>query len=96
MYVGRSTRIKRFKNEFLEVSMSKYSKLGRVAKCGSPDSKYMSRPNALEDDINAKIREHEAFKSLVRHLVIREPAKMELRYRDLIDVAMEIKQEFKL
>lgn len=76
--------------------MSRYSKLGRVAKCGSPDSKYMSRPNALEEDVNAKIREHEAFKSLVRHMVIREPAKIELRYRDLIDVALELKQEFKL
>lgn len=76
--------------------MSKYSKLGRVAKCGSADSKYMSKPNALEEDINAKRSEREAFKSLVRHLVIREPAKMDLRYRDLIDVAVELKQEFKL
>lgn len=76
--------------------MSKYSKLGRVAKCGSSDSKYMSKANALDEDIQAKRSEHEAFKSLVRHLVIREPAKMDLRYRDLIDVAMELKQEFKL
>lgn len=76
--------------------MSKYSKLGRVAKCGSADSKYMSKPNALEEDINAKIREREAFKSLVRHMVIREPAKIDLRYKDLIDVARELKQEFKL
>lgn len=76
--------------------MSKYSKLGRVAKCGSADSKYMSKANALEEDINAKIREREAFKSLVRHMVIREPAKIDLRYKDLIDVARELKQEFKL
>lgn len=76
--------------------MSRYSKVGRVAKCGSADSKYMGKPNALEEDINAKRSEREAFKSLVRHLVIREPAKMDLRYRDLIDVAVELKQEFKL
>ena len=76
--------------------MSKYSKFGRVAKCGSTDSKYMSKANALDEDVNAKRSEHEAFKSLVRHLVIREPAKMDLRYKDLLDVARELKQEFKL
>lgn len=76
--------------------MSRYAKVGRVAKCGSPDSKYMSRTNSLDEDVNAKRCEHEAFKELVRHLVIMDPSKMDLRYKDLIDVAMELKQEFKL
>ncbi|MBP3887636.1 MAG: hypothetical protein J6F30_08285 [Cellulosilyticum sp.] len=76
--------------------MSKYSKLGRVAKCGSADSKYMSKANTLDEDIEAKRNEHEVFKSLVRHLVISEPAKMDLRFKDLLDVARELKQEFNL
>ena len=76
--------------------MSRYSKLGRVAKCGSPDSKYMSNANTLDKDVQAKEIEHRTFKELVRHLVLQDPSKMDLRFRDLIDVAREIKQEFNL
>ena len=76
--------------------MSKYSKLGRVAKCGSPDSKYMSNPNGLDEDVNAKQIEYEAFREQIRLLVTKEPGKVEVRYRDLIKVALEIKQEFNL
>lgn len=76
--------------------MSKYSKFGRVAKCGSADSKYMNKSNTLDDDIKAHMSESDAFKSLVKHLVIREPSKMDLRYKDLINVAIEIKKEFNL
>lgn len=76
--------------------MSRYSKLGRVAKCGSADSKYMSKANTLEDDVKVHMSESDAFKSLVKHLVIREPGKMDLRYKDLIDIAMELKREFNL
>ena len=76
--------------------MSKYSKFGRVAKCGSPDSKYMGRANALDEDVKAKLREREEFKKQLRHLVLLDPSKMDLRYKDLLEVAIELKQEFKL
>lgn len=76
--------------------MSKYSKLGRAAKCGSPDSQYMSGLNTLEQDLMQKEIEHRTFKELVRHLVLMDPSKMDLRFRDLIDVAKELKQEFDL
>ena len=76
--------------------MSKYSKLGRVAKCGSADSKYMSNTNKLEQDLAEKEIEHRTFKDLVRHLVLLDPSKMDLRFKDLLDVARELKQEFDL
>lgn len=76
--------------------MSKYSKLGRVAKCGSPDSKYMSGLNTLEQDLAKKEIEHRTFKEMIRHLVVMDPSKMDLRFKDLLDVARELKQEFNL
>lgn len=76
--------------------MSKYSKLGRVAKCGSPDSKYMSNPNGLDEDVNAKQIEYEKFRMQVRRLVTKEPGKVDVRYKELITVALELKQEFNL
>lgn len=63
---------------------------------GNPDSKYTYRLDQLEKDLKAKAIEHRTFKELVRHLVIMDPSKMDLRYKDLIDVAMELKQEFNL
>ena len=63
---------------------------------GNPDSKYTYCPEQLEKDLQAKENERNTFKDLVRHLVLLDPSKMDLRFRDLLDIAKEIKQEFNL
>ena len=63
---------------------------------GNHSSKYALNPEQLEKDIQQKQDERNHFKDLVRHLVLLDPSKMDLRYKDLLDVARELKQEFKL
>ena len=63
---------------------------------GNHSSKYALNPEQLEKDIQDKEDDRNAFKDLVRHLVLLDPSKMDLRFRDLLDVAKEIKQEFNL
>ena len=63
---------------------------------GNHSSKYALNPEQLEKDLQQKQDERNHFKDLVRHLVLLDPSKMDLRYRDLLDVARELKQEFKL
>lgn len=63
---------------------------------GNHSSKYALNPEQLEKDLQQKQEERNYFKDLVRHLVLLDPSKMDLRYKDLIEVAMEIKQEFRL
>ena len=76
--------------------MSKYSKIGKLAKCGSHDSKYMSRPNGLDIDIHNKKLEHDACKQAIRDIILSDPSKMELRYHDAIEALIEIKEEYGL
>ena len=63
---------------------------------GNHSSKYALNPDKLEEDLNKTEDDRNAFKDLVRHLVLLDPSKMDLRFRDLMDVAREIKQEFNL
>lgn len=63
---------------------------------GNHSSKYALNPEQLDKDLQEKADERNAFKELVRHLVLTDPSKMDLRFRDLLDVAKDIKQEFNL
>ena len=63
---------------------------------GNHSSKYALNPEQLEKDLQAKENERNTFKDLVRHLVLLDPSKMDLRYRDLISLLYELKQEFNL
>ena len=63
---------------------------------GNHSSKYALNPEQLEKDIQEKEDDRNAFKDLVRHLVLLDPSKMDLRFRDMLDVAKDIKQEFNL
>ncbi|MBE6070034.1 MAG: hypothetical protein E7211_20450 [Clostridium lundense] len=63
---------------------------------GNHSSKYALNPEQLEEDLQQKENDRNAFKDLVRHLVLLDPSKLDLRFRNLIDVAREIKQEFNL
>ena len=63
---------------------------------GNHSSKYALNPEQLEKDLQEKENERNTFKDLVRHLVLLDPSKMDLRYRDLISLLCELKQEYKL
>ena len=63
---------------------------------GNHSSKYALNPEQLEKDLQEKENERNSFKDLVRHLVLLDPSKMDLRFRDLMDIARELKQEFNL
>ena len=63
---------------------------------GNHSSKYALNPEQLEKDLREKENERNSFKDLVRDLVLLDPSKMDLRYRDLISLMTELKNEYKL
>lgn len=63
---------------------------------GNPDSKYAYSPEKLDRDIADKQHEHKVFKDMIRHLVLMDPSKIELRYQDVVEAMIEIKKEFNL
>lgn len=63
---------------------------------GNHSSKYALNPEQLEKDLQEKENERNGFKDLVRHLVLLDPSKMDLRFRDLMSLLYELKQEFNL
>ena len=63
---------------------------------GNHSSKYALNHEQLEQDLQQKENERNAFKDLVRHLVLLDPSKMDLRFRDLMDLARELKKEYGL
>lgn len=73
--------------------MSKYSKLGKVAKAGAVDSKYFSNVDKFEDDINYKLDATKKFKDNIKQLILENPNLIEQRYFNAIEVLKEIKEE---
>ena len=73
--------------------MSKYSKLGRVAKAGAVDSKYFGNVDKFEDDINSKLDDTKKFKDNIKQLILENPNLIEQRYYNAIEVLKEIKEE---
>lgn len=65
----------------------------KVAKCGSPDSKYMSYPNKFDEDIQIKLNEKKEFQGKVRELLLGNPSKIEDRYYQAIQVLKQIKEK---
>lgn len=76
--------------------MSRYSKTGRVAKCGSMDSKYFGKSEQFEKDIQEKEAYRQEVKESIRQIVLQDPSRMDQRFRLAIDVLKEIKEEFNL
>lgn len=72
--------------------MNKY-RIG-PAKRGAVDSKYFSNPDGLDRDVEQKKREHEECKQKVRDIILSDPAKMDLRVRDVLDTVLEIKNRY--
>ena len=79
-----------------EGNVSRYANYGRVAKCGSPDSKYMGRPNGLDEDVKRKISEARSFEEDLKDLVLNSPGRLEFKYSLAIQVFLELKEEFNL
>ena len=73
--------------------MSKYSKLGKVAKAGAVDSKYFNNSNKFEEDIMLKTEATSKFKDNIRQLILENPNLIEQRYFNTIEVLKEIKEE---
>ena len=63
---------------------------------GNPDSKYTYCPEQLDRDIKDKQQEHEDFKQAISRLVLMDPSKIKLRYKDVVDVMLEIKKDYGL
>lgn len=63
---------------------------------GGVDSKYFYNPEQLEVDMRQKQEQRDRFKKILRDLILSNPAEMDLRYKDCIDVLIEIKEEFNL
>ena len=57
--------------------MSKYTVMGKVAKCGSVDSKYFNKYNKFDKDIQSKIKETEAFRIKLRNMICENPNHIE-------------------
>lgn len=74
--------------------MSRYAKQGRLAKCGSMDSKYFGNIERFDKDISEKRTEKERFKIRLRQLLLENPDVIKQRYYAGIEVFKEIKEEF--
>jgi hypothetical protein len=74
--------------------MSRYSKTGKLAKCGSMDSKYFGNTDQFEKDIQDRIEKTEQFKETLKELILKEPSLIETRVRNTIDVLLEIKKDY--
>lgn len=81
--------------ELLEViSMSRYSKIGKVARNGAVDSKYFGNRDKFEEDINSKLEATKRFKDNIKRLILEDPNLIEQRYFNTIEVLKDIKEEF--
>ena len=78
--------------------MSRYSKLGKVAKCGSPDSKYFGNLEQFEKDLAEKELKSTALKdevkNTVRGLILQDPIKAKNIYHLVIEELINIKEEY--
>ena len=78
--------------------MSRYSKVGKVAKCGSPDSKYFGNLGQFEKDLAEKelksIALNDEIKKTLRELILQDPAKANNVYHLVIEELICIKEEY--
>lgn len=74
--------------------MSKYSKVGKVAPCGSIDSKYFRKSNQFDEDVARKIQATNEFQEKIRDLILENPNLIEQRYDNAIEVLLEIKEKY--
>lgn len=63
---------------------------------GNHSSKYALNPKQFEKDIYDKHIEHKVFKDMIKKFILMDPSKVDLRYKDTIEVLKELKEEFNL
>jgi hypothetical protein len=78
------------------VKVSRYSKMGKVPKCGAVDSKYFNNNEKFNEDIQSKIDKANDFKIKIRALVLEDPNLIEYRINLIVSELLKIKREFKL
>lgn len=78
--------------------MSRYSKMGKVAKCGAPDSKYYGNLDQIDKDIEEHRRKGEILQEKVtttlQDLILSDPLKAEATYHLVIQELIKIKEEY--
>lgn len=74
--------------------MSKYTVMGKVAKCGSVDSKYFNKYNKFDKDIQSKIKETEDFRIKLRNMICENPNYIEQKFNIAVNELLNIKKEF--
>ena len=74
--------------------MSKYTVMGKVAKCGSVDSKYFNKYNKFDKDIQSKIKETEDFRIKLRNMICENPNNIEQKFNIAVNELLNIKKEF--
>lgn len=74
--------------------MSKYTVMGKVAKCGSVDSKYFNKYNKFDEDIQSKIKETEDFRIKLRNMICENPNHIEQKFNIAVNELLNIKKEF--
>lgn len=74
--------------------MSKYTVMGKVAKCGSVDSKYFNKYNKFDKDIQSKIKETEDFRIKLRNMICENPNHIEQKFNIAVNELLNIKKEF--
>lgn len=74
--------------------MSKYSKAGKIAPCGSIDSKYFRKPNQFDEDVARKIQATDEFKENIKNLMLENPSLIKHRCDNVIEVLLEIKEKY--
>ena len=78
--------------------MSRYSRLGKVARCGSPDSKYFGNVEQFDKDIEEHAIQGAILKDKVtttlQDLILSDPLKAEDTYHLVIQELIKIKEEY--
>lgn len=78
--------------------MSRYCKMGKVARCGAPDSKYFGNLDQFEKDIEEKAKQgallQEKVSTTVRDLILSDPLKAEDTFHLVIQELIKVKEEY--
>ena len=74
--------------------MSKYTVMGKVAKCCSVDSNYFNKYNKFDKDIQSKIKETEDFRIKLRNMICENPNHIEQNFNISVNELLNIKKEF--
>ena len=78
--------------------MSRYCKMGKVARCGAPDRTYFGNLDQFEKDIEEKAKQgallQEKVSTTVRDLILSDPLKAEATYHLVIQELIKVKEEY--